>query len=295
MPIDISTNAIIEKNKLTSTNVELLLLEFVYKTETPFRVCLNNAEITWNSNTWYPAVFSLTGMDETKEGEIPKVSLNFFDLNSVIIPIIEETDGLPDTTVNIYIVDSLYLSDTTPKFSVTATISSIVVNDNKLITLHLGTSNLSLLRIPKNRYLKNHCRFNFKEVTAYYITGGTSELISGLYVKGQTTNATGVITRIVHSGGTWSARTASGFLLLNVISGTFAPSSNEAIKAYTDSGFTTLYQAANIATFKTPVQGLCNYSGAEISCNRSYARCVELNNETRYGGFPGIGKTGVYK
>lgn len=295
MPLDISSNAIIEKNKLTTTNVELLLLEFRYQTETPLRVCLNNAEIEWNSYTWIPAVFSLTGMEETKEGEIPKVTLNFFDISGAIIPIIEETNGLPDTKVNIYIIDSLYLDDTTPKFSATANIVSVKINDNKLITLELGTSNLSLLRIPRSRYLKNHCRFNFKEVQAYFTWGGTSELIPGLYIKGQTTNAKGVTTRVVKTGGEWSAGTASGFLFMNIIEGVFSPSSQERVNAYTDSDFTTLFQPSAIATFKSPVQGLCNYSGTETLCNRSYARCVELSNEERYGGFPGIGRTGVYK
>ena len=31
----------------------------------------------------------------------------------------------------------------------------------------------------------------------------------------------------------------------------------------------------------------CGYSGSEISCNKSFQRCQELNNVRRYGAFPG--------
>lgn len=37
----------------------------------------------------------------------------------------------------------------------------------------------------------------------------------------------------------------------------------------------------------------CGYSGTETSCNKTYARCIELNNDGRYGGFPSIGNKGI--
>jgi len=37
----------------------------------------------------------------------------------------------------------------------------------------------------------------------------------------------------------------------------------------------------------------CGYSGVESECNKTYARCQELNNQSRFGGFPLIGNKGV--
>lgn len=37
----------------------------------------------------------------------------------------------------------------------------------------------------------------------------------------------------------------------------------------------------------------CGYSGGETVCNKTLARCKELSNQLRYGGFPLIGNTGV--
>jgi phage-related protein len=37
----------------------------------------------------------------------------------------------------------------------------------------------------------------------------------------------------------------------------------------------------------------CGYGGVELTCNRTLARCRELGNQNRFGGFPSIGYTGV--
>ncbi len=204
MPLDISTNAIIEKNKLTSMNVELLLLEITYKTELPVRVCLNNTQITWNRYVYYPAIFDLTGMNETKDADIPQINLTFYDINRVFIPLLEQYKGCTGANVIIRIVDSKYLSDTIPKLEELMEITDSTVTDQAVVKISLGAENLLNLRIPRNRYLKNNCRFDFKG-------------------------------------------------------------------------------------------SLCGYNGTAGSCNRTFARCKELLNQKRFGGFPSVGKKGFFK
>jgi phage-related protein len=38
----------------------------------------------------------------------------------------------------------------------------------------------------------------------------------------------------------------------------------------------------------------CNYRGADRSCSRTLADCRRKGNSARFGGFPGIGKAGLY-
>lgn len=38
----------------------------------------------------------------------------------------------------------------------------------------------------------------------------------------------------------------------------------------------------------------CGYTGGETVCNRTLSRCRELSNSSRFGGFPGIGKSPIY-
>lgn len=39
----------------------------------------------------------------------------------------------------------------------------------------------------------------------------------------------------------------------------------------------------------------CGYDGSETECDRTFTRCKELGNESRFGGFPGVGQQGVWK
>ena len=44
----------------------------------------------------------------------------------------------------------------------------------------------------------------------------------------------------------------------------------------------------NICRYEVFKSSRCGYSGAETSCARTFARCIELGNQARFGGQPGI-------
>lgn len=171
MPLPISTAAILEKNKITSDNVWLLLLEITYPGETPVRVCLNNETITWDSETWFPAAFSLSGLQETKDAEIPSVTLEVLDLARVITPHLETYDGGVGADVIIRVVNSKYLANTTPELEETMEIIGCSIDHQNKISFKLGAENLLARRCPENRYLKNHCRFKFKDTATCQYAG----------------------------------------------------------------------------------------------------------------------------
>lgn len=173
MPLDISSNAILEKNKIASDNVWLLLLKITYPSEVPVRVCLNNETINWNSQSWLPAIFSLSGISESKDAEVPVVSLGFVDLNNVVIPFLEEYSGAVGAEIIIYVVNSKYLENTTPELEETMEIIGCSVGHSSTVAFQLGTENLMQRRLPQNRYLKNHCRFDFKSTLCGYSAGET--------------------------------------------------------------------------------------------------------------------------
>ena len=202
MPLNLSSTEIIKKNKLTSSDAELLFLKFVYKQEAPVCICLNNTSLTWNSITWYPGVFSVSGIEETNHGDIPSISFTFTDLERVIIPEIDNFGGCIGAEVTLYVVNSANLASNTPVLEESMLVLDTVIDDKLNVNFTLGAENLLYLRVPKNRYLRNTCRFKFKN-------------------------------------------------------------------------------------------SLCGYTGTETDCDRTYARCKELGNQARYGGFPSIGNMGV--
>lgn len=38
----------------------------------------------------------------------------------------------------------------------------------------------------------------------------------------------------------------------------------------------------------------CQYDGVETECDRTFARCKEIGNEARFGGFPGVGSEAYF-
>lgn len=286
--LPISSNAIIEKNKVTSDGTWLLLLEITYEDETPVYVCLNNTSVTWNSNTYLPAIFNLSGITETKDAEVPSIPLTIFDLNRTFTPIIEDNDGGIGAEVVIRVVHSAYLDNTTPEFEETTEIIDCVIDDSARIQFKLGAENLQDRRCPQQRYLKNNCRFIFKRAELEFISGGTVEIESGHYIQGFSSSSTAKVVEVRLTSGSWAAGDAVGKIIINTIDGAFQ---GEIISLYTDLEFTNRI-ALNACIAVGTSSGKCGYTGSETECNRSFARCEELNNKTRFGAFPSVGSTG---
>ena len=304
MPLDISSDAIIEKNKLTSDNAELLLIEINYEDEETIRICLNNDTVPWDGETWYPAIFSLQGMTETKDAEIPNITLNFVDIGNIFIPIIEEYAGCSGAEIIIRIVHSKYLSNTTPHLQETMEIISSSVDSKALVTINLGAENLANLRIPKQRYLKNNCRFKFKVGSFSFSSGGVLVPEVGNYIKDDASGNPGTckiikILGVANDGSfTWAAGTAKGVIQYLHIDGGLDWDTHwyppDYIHLYSDEACTNLLQS-DIAVWDSEPIGRCNYTGTETECNRSFSRCQELGNTIRFGGFPGVGSGGLMK
>lgn len=202
MPLEISTGATEDKNKLTSSVSWIDLLEFTYETEDPVRVCSYDTEVTWNSYTWTPVAFTKPEIEETKESQIPDVSISFYDVTQTIIPIIDTYDGAVGASVTLYTVLSTQLDSNTPEIEESMQVLSTTYDYNSIITFKLGAENLLNQKCTPNRFLKNFCRYS-------------------------------------EFGGE-----------------------------------------------------LCGYTGTETECNRSFSRCMELGNQSRFGGFPAIGRLG---
>jgi len=317
--LPISSNAIIEKNKINSSEKWLLLLEINYEGESPIYICLNNESVVWpqtgstvtfggdsvtfdgdtvtfggggsGGNTYLPAIFNLSGIVETKDGEVPSIPLTIFDLNRTLIPVIESYDGGIGAEVIIRVVHSAYLSNVTPEYEESTEIIDVNIDDSARITFKLGAENLQNRRCPQQRFLKNNCRVTFKKASLSFTSGGTEEISADQYIQGDTSGHQAKVIGVKLTSGSFAGGDAAGTLIILTINGSFQA---ENLSLYSDSGFSTLVQS-NIATISGASSGRCGYTGSETSCNRSLARCEELLNQLRFGGFPGVGTTGILK
>ena len=112
MPLSISAEATIEKNKLDS-GMWFLLLKIAYPLEDPGYVCLNNDSVDWNGNQYKPAAFQYSGFNESKSGEVPDITLIIADPLRTLIPFLELYGGGAGAIVTIYTV--LDLSNPVPE------------------------------------------------------------------------------------------------------------------------------------------------------------------------------------
>ena len=159
MPHTISSDGIVEKNKLNNSGAWLIMMQIIYKTGEPIYVTSNNATTTWNSLTWYPVPFELGDIEETKEGSVPSTSLRIHDLERRITPYLDTYGGGVGAQVTIYVVHSDHLANTTAEIEEIFSLLSVKIDSNNVITIDLGAENLFNYRTPQDRYLKNHCRF----------------------------------------------------------------------------------------------------------------------------------------
>lgn len=158
----LSAAAIIEKNKLSSDGVWLILLELnIAGLTEPIRVVRNNEDITWNGYTWVAFPFQLGEMAEDSQGQLPSLSLKISNVTGAIQQYIELSNGGVDSTAIIRVVHSKHLDLTTAEIEETFSVQSVTADAN-WINVNLGPDFTTQLRVPADRYLKDFCPFKFK-------------------------------------------------------------------------------------------------------------------------------------
>jgi len=159
MPLSISTQAIAEKNKLASSDPWLLLLEIIYPGEESIRLVWNTESVTWDGETWQPAAFELGDQEESKDADIPEVSLGIVDINRQLTPLLDQYDGGIGAEVWIRIVHSAHLDVTEPEYEDRLEIIDTAIDSMNRVKFKLGAENLTNYRCPPDRFLKGHCRY----------------------------------------------------------------------------------------------------------------------------------------
>lgn len=174
MPLSISSDAIVEKNKLASGDSWLLLLEFNYPEEDPLYLVWNTENIVWDTKTWLAFPFALGDEEETKESTVPTVDLVVVDVERKLIPILDDHSGGIGAEVTVRVVHSAYLENDTPEYEAIYEIVDVSIGHKFDIHFKLGSENLAYYRSPPSLFLKHHCRYkDFKGSKCGYAGGET--------------------------------------------------------------------------------------------------------------------------
>ena len=177
MPILLSPEIIAEKNKLHGGSPFLLLLDIaVPGISESLRLVMNTEDIQWRDLLWQAIQFEIDEIQMGTDGEVPQVELRIANPNRIIEPYIDQYDsyikkyGFSPITVRLIVVNSAHLENTSP---VTEHIFELKTpqSNAQWVTFTLGASNPFDIRFPKDRLLKTHCRFRFRDARCAYKGG----------------------------------------------------------------------------------------------------------------------------
>lgn len=158
--MNLSTAAIIEKNKVSTDGVYLLLLTIRYKKEDPIRLVLNNEEITFKGDTYYPYYFSLSDVKRASS-EMPSATLSVSNITGTIQKLLEAYDGAGGAKVKVAVINT-NLSDEILEEENFVVTGSTAKKD--VISLKLGCSMSLDKRFPSYRIMKDWCPFKYKGI-----------------------------------------------------------------------------------------------------------------------------------
>ena len=210
MPRNLSSIAIVEKNKMASTSSWLLAAEITIPgLAEPVRIIQGDQSVTWRGVAWVAFPFIIDPIGEESKGEVPQATMRVSNISRVMEAYLQDYDtytkanGFSPITVTIYLINTLFevsqgvitdstewgaATDTEEEGAYTDALYNIANPEPEAqfdfemlsprtdcwwATFTLGAASLFNKRFPPHRILRNHCRFAFKSVLCGY-TGATT-------------------------------------------------------------------------------------------------------------------------
>lgn len=160
--LNLSAAAIIEKNKLVSDSVWIILLEISTTEDGKIRIASNNSDVEWNGHVWTAFPFIIDNMKYDKE-ELIEVPVRISNVTKFMEYFVEYYDGLINQEVILRVVNSNFLDEEQPEVEEYFVITS-TTTDSNWCTFKLGSGFPLRQRFPKQRLLKDFCPFAYKGV-----------------------------------------------------------------------------------------------------------------------------------
>jgi len=177
MALSLSSAAIVEKNKLTSSGAWIILLKVVFPDLTTIRLARNTEDVVWPStggNTYTAFPFEIDDAQEEGSGAHSILNIRVGNVTRTIQTYMEQTGnaGGVGSDVDLYVVHSDHLDLTTAEIHETFVVTSSFA-DSKWAVFELSARNQVNVIFPQYRFMKNFCRWSFRDYGCGY-SGATS-------------------------------------------------------------------------------------------------------------------------
>lgn len=161
--LDLSAVAKLEKNKISSTGVWIVLLEVHVSPEIEFKICNNNEDVEWPTGSgqiWTAFPFQLGTITEDSRGELPQLTLQVSNVTRTVQHYLEQSDGGVDSQVILRVVHSDHLDQTTPELEEVFSVQGVSTSA-QWVDFRLGPDFTTSQRFPTYRFMKNFCPWRY--------------------------------------------------------------------------------------------------------------------------------------
>lgn len=168
--MDLSTASMLEKNKMSSDGVWLLLLDIKYKDEDTLHLVCNNEDIVHQGITYYKYAFSVSGTKDSTT-ELPSPTVSIANTTGALQSILESYDGISGAKVAIKAINSNVPDEVADEAYY---VVSSCVSAKDVVSMTLGSGVSLTRRWPRERVLKDYCQYKYKGCRCGY-TGDQEE------------------------------------------------------------------------------------------------------------------------
>ena len=157
--LSLSSELLLEKNRINSLGAWLLLLEVVVDESTAIRLVANTEDIVWDDKTWTAFPFEIEDIKESTK-EYPEVNVKISNVTRFLQPYVEDAQGFLGKEVNLIVVHTEHLDIIEPELEAKMYVTKTTY-DGAFITFTLGSRVPRNLKAPKYKYNKGFCRFKY--------------------------------------------------------------------------------------------------------------------------------------
>jgi phage-related protein len=154
-----------------STTANEIVITATYVAET----LTASSRVAYN---WIAFPFDLDDISDKSKNEVPRIVLKVGNASRAIMYYMEIAGGGEGSTVEINVIHTKHLDLTTPEYRVTMQCMQSSADD-KWAYFTLGMPSPFSVRFPRNRILKDFCRWRFKGTECGY-SGAATECNKGL-------------------------------------------------------------------------------------------------------------------
>lgn len=168
MSVTLPSNLIQAINSLDDPDPCLMLLEVdIPGLDEPLRLVNNEVDIDWNGVHWTAFAFVPDTVGNLTKGELPQIQVKVCNVARAVQGYVDAADGGVGSEVTLRVVHAGNLSEATPLIELVFTVVNASAN-HEWVTFTLSAANTFTRRFPKNKCLKNNCRYMFKDAFCGY-------------------------------------------------------------------------------------------------------------------------------